>query len=60
MTVTRLPVRPKPRLVRVTVHQQIQGVVQDLEALPIRPSASDVLALAERLVTIAERIEGGA
>ena len=59
--VIRLPVRRRLRIARpLTPVQTIGGVVADLEALPQRPDPADVRAIAGRLTTLADRLEGGA
>ncbi|CAO3407852.1 hypothetical protein [Azospirillum largimobile] len=59
--VIRLPVRRRLRIARpLTPVQTIGGVVADLEALPQHPNPADVRAIAGRLCTLADRLEGGA
>lgn len=58
--VVRLPVRRRLRLARLlTPAQTIGGVVADLEALPQHPDPADIRAIAGRLHTLADRLEGG-
>lgn len=58
--VVRLSVRRRLHIARpLTTHQSIAGVVADLEALPQHPDPADVRAIAGRLHTLADRLEGG-
>lgn len=60
-SVVRLPVRRRLHIVRpLTPAQTIGGVVEDLERLPQHPDPADVRAIAGRLITLADRLEGGA
>lgn len=59
--VIRLPVRRRLRIARpLTPVQTIGGVVADLEALPQHPAPAEIRAIAGRLTTLADRLEGGA
>ena len=56
-----LPVRRRLHIARpLTPTQTIGGVVADLEALPQHPDPADVRAIAGRLHTLADRLEGAA
>ncbi|MGA1858805.1 hypothetical protein VH569_22680 [Azospirillum sp. 11R-A] len=58
--VVRLPVRRRLHIARpLTTHQSIAGVVTDLERLPQHPDPADIRAIADRLHTLADRLEGG-
>ncbi|CAO3401870.1 hypothetical protein [Azospirillum palustre] len=57
--VIRLPVRRRPHIARpLTTYQTIGGVVEDLERLPQHPDPADIRAIAGRLHTLADRLEG--
>lgn len=57
--VVRLPVSRRLHIARpLTAHQTIGGVVEDLERLPQHPDPADVRAIAARLNTLADRLEG--
>jgi hypothetical protein len=59
--VIRLPVHRRLHIARpLTTRQTIGGVVEDLERLPQHPDPADVRAIADRLYTLADRLEGGA
>jgi len=59
--VVRLPVRRRLHIARpLTPIQTIGGIVEDLEWLPQQPDPADVRAIADRLHTLADRLEGGA
>lgn len=56
--VHRLQVSRRLRIARpLTVRQSIEGVVADLERLPQHPEPADVRAIADRLHTLADRLE---
>lgn len=58
--VVRLPVRRRLRIARpLTPVQTIGGIVEDLERLSQCPDPADVRAIADRLHTLADRLEGG-
>ncbi|PWC39264.1 hypothetical protein [Azospirillum sp. TSO35-2] len=57
--VVRLPVRRRLHIARpLTTHETVAGIVSDLEALPQQPDPADVRAIADRLNTLADRLEG--
>ncbi|WP_377810873.1 hypothetical protein ABNQ38_29465 [Azospirillum sp. A29] len=57
--VIRLPVRRRLHIARpLTPTQTIGGIVEDLEHLPQHPDPIDVRAIADRLHTLADRLEG--
>ncbi|WP_434615442.1 hypothetical protein [Azospirillum sp. B2RO_4] len=58
--VVRLPVRRRLHISRpLTPTQTIGGIVEDLERLPQHLDPADLRAIAGRLNTPADRLEGG-
>lgn len=55
----RLQVSRRLHIARpLTAHQTIGGIVEDLERLPQHPDPADVRAIADRLHTLADRLDG--
>lgn len=58
-SVVRLPVRRRLHIARpLTPHETVAGIVSDLESLSQHPDPADIRAIAARLHTLADRLEG--
>lgn len=54
----RLRFSRRPRIARrMTPHQTIGGIVEDLEALPQVPDPADLRSIGDRLHSLADRLE---